>query len=65
MFKVVVDGREYPSPVRGAAIFCYGNNGDKRWANGYDIRRFGAAPFIKAGVWAGARGLRKAMKPKG
>lgn len=62
---VVVDGREYPSPVRGAAIFCYGNNGDKRWANGYDIRRFGAAPFAKAGAWVGARALRKAMKPKG
>jgi len=62
---VVVDGREYPSPVRGGAIFCYGNNGDKRWANGYDIRRFGAAPFVKAGAWVGARALRKAMKPKG
>jgi hypothetical protein len=62
---VVVDGREYPSPVRGGAIFCYGNNGDPSWANGYDIRRFGAAPFVKAGVWVGARGLRKALKPKG
>ena len=62
---VVVDGREYPSPVRGCAIFCYGNNGDKRWANGYDIRRFGGAPFVKAGAWVGARALRKAMKPKG
>ncbi len=62
---VVVDGREYPSPVRGGAIFCYGNNGDPRWANGYDVRRFGPAPFVKAGAWVGARALRKAMKPKG
>jgi len=62
---LVVAGREYPSPVRGAAVFCYGNNGDPRWKNGYDIRPLGTTPFVKAGVWVGARGMRKAMKPKG
>jgi hypothetical protein len=62
---LVVAGREYPSPVKGAAVFCYGNNGDPRWKNGYDIRPLGTTPFVKAGVWVGARGMRKAMKPKG
>jgi len=62
---VVVNGVSHSSPVRGGAVFCYGNNGDPRWRDGYDIRRFGAAPFVKAGVWVGARGLRKALKPKG
>jgi hypothetical protein len=51
MRPVVVDGREYPSPVRGGAVFCYGNNGDPRWRDGYDVRELGAAPFKIAGVW--------------
>ena len=48
---VVVDGREYPSPAKGGAVFCYGNNGDARWRDGYDVRSLGAAPFKIAGVW--------------
>jgi hypothetical protein len=65
---VVVNGVSYPSPVRGGAMFCYGNNGDPRWRDGYDVRRFGVAPFVGAGVWLGARRLSRAAKaiaPKG
>ncbi|HQW35961.1 MAG TPA: peptidoglycan DD-metalloendopeptidase family protein [Thermoflexales bacterium] len=51
MRPLEIDGRQYPSPVRGGAIFSYGNNGDPRWRDGYDIRTLGAAPFKNAGVW--------------
>lgn len=51
MRPVVVDGREYPSPVKGGAVFCYGNNGDARWRDGYDISALGAAPFKISGAW--------------
>lgn len=51
MRPVEINGRQYPSPVRGGAIFCYGNNGDPRWRDGYDVRGLRAAPFKNAGVW--------------
>lgn len=34
-----VNGRQYPSPVRGQAIFAIGDNGDARW-RGYNVTRY-------------------------
>lgn len=33
---LIVNGTSYPSPIRGAAFFQLGGNGDPRWA-GYDV----------------------------
>jgi hypothetical protein len=36
---LVIDGRSYPSPALGGAIFQLGGNGDRRW-EGYDVKGF-------------------------
>lgn len=36
---IVVNGVEYPSPIRGGAIFQLGGNGDPRW-QGYNIQQY-------------------------
>ncbi|MFN3705385.1 MAG: hypothetical protein ACK4WM_05275 [Thermoflexales bacterium] len=36
---LVVDSKEYPSPVIGGALFQYGGNGDPRW-EGYDVSEY-------------------------
>lgn len=39
---LIVSGVSYPSPIRGAALFQLGGNGDKKWA-GYDVNYSRAA----------------------
>jgi hypothetical protein len=36
---LIVDGKSYPSPCLGGAIFQLGGNGDQRWA-GYDVTKY-------------------------
>lgn len=36
---ITINGKQYPSPVRGQAIFAIGDNGDARW-RGYNVTQY-------------------------
>ncbi len=56
---LIVDGKEYPSPVVGGAIFQYGGNNDPRW-DGYDVTSY--IPVLRE-FYTGARPSRAAELP--
>lgn len=56
---MVIDGKSYPSPIIGGAIFQLGGNGDQRWA-GYNIASY--LPTLREFYGPGARTAARALE---